>query len=133
MLVNRFVRKIFLYLRDSTTNEIMERWDFVVECEQHNSAVLKKNDLLAVQNEIKDVLQQICSMANYLPVLTREWQYTITVKLEEPLMANVDALKIPRSWLKNKNTREIQNMQKICSNTISNNIFKTKTIVNYKK
>lgn len=103
MLINRFVRKISLYLRNSTTNEIMERWDFIAECEEHDDNGLTKNNLFIIQKEIRDILHHIDSMASFLPVLTREWNYTITVKLEELLMSNVDTLKIPRFWFQNKN------------------------------
>jgi len=109
MLVNRFVRKIFLYLKSSSTNEVIERWDFVVECKEHYHSGLSECDLYTTQKEIRDVLRQICTMANFLPVLTREWKYTITVKLEEPLMSNVETLKIPKSWFKNKNSKKTQN------------------------
>lgn len=90
LLINRFVRKIFLYLKNTTTDEILEHWVFVVECEEHNSGELNKyNDLSIVQKEIRDLLQQICSMVIYLPVSTSEWKYSITVKLEEQMMSNL--------------------------------------------
>lgn len=86
LVINRFVHTIILYLKNSTTNEVLEHWDFVVECAEHNSGELNKyNDLSIVQKEIRDLLQQICSMKSYLPVSTWEWKYSITVKLEEPL------------------------------------------------
>lgn len=104
MLINRFVRKIFLYLKNSTTNEILERWDFVVECKEHCHSGLPENNLYTTRKEIRDVLQQICTWANFLPVLTPQWKYSITVKLEEPLMSNIETLKIPKYWFKSKNS-----------------------------
>lgn len=106
MLVNGFIRKIILYLRDVETNEILERWDFVVECEEHKHSRTLKNDL-TIQKDIRDVLHQISSTVNRLPILTRDWKYTITVKLEEQLMSNIEALKIPKIWFKNKNYWDI--------------------------
>lgn len=115
MLINRFVRKVILYLRISTTNEIVECWEFVVECNEHkicNSCISKKFDLLTIQKEIREIMQQICSIVNHLPVLTREWKYTITIKLEESLMSNIATLDIPRIWFKNKESRKFQNMNR---------------------
>lgn len=93
----------------------MERWEFIVECDEHNSCnscILKRFDLSTVQKDIVEIMQQICSFASYLPVLTREWKYTITIKLEEPLMSNIATLDIPRIWFKNKESREFQNMRR---------------------
>lgn len=90
LLINRFVRKIFLYLKNSTTNEVLEHWDFEVECDEHNNGELSKyNDLSIVQKEIRNLLQQICSKKSYLSLSTQEWNYSITVKLEDPLMSNL--------------------------------------------
>lgn len=88
------------------TNEILERWDFVVECEEHNRSRTLKNDL-TIQKDIKGIIHQICSTADRLPILTQDWNYTITVKLEEQLMSNIEALKIPKIWFKNKNSWSI--------------------------
>lgn len=109
MLVNGFVRKIFLYVRNSTTNEILERWDFVVECEELVCDRLIKNDLFTVQKNIRIILQQICSTANRLPLLVQNWKYTITFKLEESLMSNIETLEIPKTWFKNKNAGDVKN------------------------
>jgi hypothetical protein len=77
-------------LKNSTTNEVLEQWNFVVECKEHNNGELNKyNDLSIVQKEIRYLLQQICSMKSYLPLSTQEWNYSITVKLEDPIMSNL--------------------------------------------
>lgn len=107
MLVNGFVRKLFLYVRNSTTDEILERWDFIVECEELVCDRLMKNDLFTVQKNIRVILQQICSTANRMPLLTQNWKYTITFKLEESLMSNIENLKIPKIWFKNKNNNDV--------------------------
>lgn len=107
MLINGFVRKIFLYVRNSTTNEIFERWDFVVECEELICGRSMKNNFFTVQKSIRVILQQICSTANCLPLLPQNWKYTITVKLEESLMSNIENLEIPKIWFKNKSSRYV--------------------------
>jgi len=107
----------------------MERWDFVLECKEHHQSGLSESNLCTTRKEITNILRQICILANLLPVLTQEWKYTITVKLEEPLMSNVETLKIPKSWFKN-NSKKIQNMQTLYWGTNSENPFIT--AVNYK-
>lgn len=131
MLLNRFIRKIFLNLRNSVTNEIIERWYFEVECVDHNSCGLNTNNLSTVRKEIRDVLRQICSTVSFLPVLTEEWVYNITVKLEEPLCSNFDKLNVPQTVFKKKNCWKKKDLQSLSLGTVSKNVFKTKTIVNY--
>lgn len=119
--MNRFIRKIILYLRNSTTNEIMECWEFVVEYDvsYYHIDESKRYCLYNIQQEIKYLLQNICSTANCLPVLTRDWKYNITVKLEDRLMSNINTLRIPKAWLTNKNCEEIKNKQELYLNIAS--------------
>lgn len=131
--MNHFIRKIFLYLRNSTNNEIMECWEFIVEHEvAFNVDKSKRHCLYNVQREIKDVLQVICSTANCLPVLNRNWKYSITVKLEDRLMSNINTVMIPNVWLKNKNYEEIKIKQELYS-SIASQASKKKKYQNHTK
>lgn len=124
MLVNRSVLKVFLYLRNSATNEVVERWDFEAECEgcddhdDHDGngrgggttwyAVDDgdRRPAPGARDGIRDVFRQICATASCLPALTRELKYTVTVKLEEPPNTSNtrDAVQtIPRTWFRGKN------------------------------
>jgi mitotic spindle assembly checkpoint protein MAD2 len=78
------MRKISLIISNTSTKEVLERWDFNIdyECDENGSAVgngktVGKKDLKLIQKEIRDVLRQISASISFLPLLDCLCKYTV--------------------------------------------------------
>lgn len=64
-----------LVIANINTKEVLERWDFKLEYEKAEEDASKtgepmgKKDLKVIQQEIRNVLRQICSTVSFLPLL----------------------------------------------------------------
>ena len=87
--MERKVKKISLIIKNISTKETMECWDFIVDYEKGTSTLKKglsnpltsienqcekypetgNKDLKEIQMEIRDVMLQICSTVTFLPLL----------------------------------------------------------------
>ena len=98
-LLDEKVQKVSMVITNITTKEALERWDFNVKYEagSESSADLQElkdtkvtkngkvngpikagsKELKVIQNEIRDVLRQICSTVSFLPLLDCLCKYTL--------------------------------------------------------
>lgn len=69
------IQKIAMVISNVVTKETLERWDFRLQYDQSctiengTDDVAGKKDIKVIQNEIRDVLRQICSTVSFLPLL----------------------------------------------------------------
>lgn len=80
-LLNEQVNKMSLVIANINTKEVLERWDFKLEYEKPAEEASKtgepmgKKDLKVIQQEIRNVLRQICSTVSFLPLLDCPCKY----------------------------------------------------------
>lgn len=69
------IQKLSLVITNITNKEVLERWDFKLQYEKSKGEkssgeeVLGNKDIKIIQNEIQNVLRQICSTVSFLPLL----------------------------------------------------------------
>ncbi len=76
------MKKLVVVLTNVDTSEVLERWQFDVECEEETTAEEKENsgsdnaksktaekDVAKIKQEIRDVIRQITASVTFLPLL----------------------------------------------------------------
>ncbi|KAL0266488.1 UNVERIFIED_CONTAM: hypothetical protein PYX00_009009 [Menopon gallinae] len=146
-LVQRKVKKISLIIKNISTNETLESWDFAVEYEQGTSTLTKgldkplqsienvkpkleqlpdtgNKDLKEIQREIRDVMLQICSTVSFLPLLDCLCSFDI-------LVYTFKDCEIPDEWNESEPCY-IANCQQVKFKLFSTSLHRMDTAVKFK-
>uniref|UniRef100_A0A3P9BPU7 MAD2 mitotic arrest deficient-like 1 (yeast) n=1 Tax=Maylandia zebra TaxID=106582 RepID=A0A3P9BPU7_9CICH len=88
------VQKLVLVITCLETNEVLERWQFDIECDKSakESSAPREKSIKTIQHEIRSVIRQITATVTFLPLLetpcafdllviqTRTWWFQINGK-----------------------------------------------------
>ncbi|KAA0202586.1 hypothetical protein HAZT_HAZT006518 [Hyalella azteca] len=93
------IKRLVLVINSVATKEVLERWDFQIDCEataQHNDNDVKKEavgekDLKLIQREMRDVIRQITACVTFLPLLDQQCAFDLLVHTDKDC-------NIPDSW-----------------------------------
>lgn len=125
------MRKISLIISNTSTKEVLERWDFNIdyECDENGSAVgngktVGKKDLKLIQKEIRDVLRQISASISFLPLLDCLCSFDLHVYTNQ-------GCEVPEEWDETQPCF-IANAQELSLRTFSTSLHKVGTRVIYK-
>jgi len=145
-LLDEKVQKISMVITNISTKEALERWDFNVKYEAGSESPTdlqelkdtkvakngKVNDvtkngnkeLKVIQNEIRDVLRQICSTVSFLPLLDCLCAFDLHI------YTNRDC-EVPEKWNETAPC-VITNSQELQLRTFSTSLHHMSTVVSYK-
>lgn len=144
-LIAEKVQKISMIITNISTKEPLERWDFNVKYEAGSDSPndlqdLKeirvpkngKNDgskcgskeLKVIQNEIRDVLRQICSTVSFLPLLDCLCAFDVHIYTTQDC-------EVPDEWNETAPCI-ISNSQELQLRTFSTSLHHMSTVVSYK-
>ncbi|KAJ1528763.1 hypothetical protein ONE63_007150 [Megalurothrips usitatus] len=146
-LLEEKVQKISMVITNITTKEALERWDFNVKYEagsagntsdlqelkdtkvpkngKTNGAPKSGNkELKVIQNEIRDVLRQICSTVSFLPLLDCLCAFDIHIYTSKDC-------EVPDQWNETAPCI-IANSQELQLRTFSTSLHHMSTVVSYK-
>eukprot|EP00049_Salpingoeca_infusionum_P019421 m.361788 g.361788 ORF g.361788 m.361788 type:complete len:262 (+) comp19895_c0_seq1:48-833(+) len=79
-LVAKTVQKVVLVLTSVTTSEVLERWQFDIECDNsvdENTVVDKPEK--ETRDEIQAIIRQICSSVTFLPMLEEQCSFDMLI------------------------------------------------------
>lgn len=130
-IVSRKVKKISLIILNVQTKEVLECWDFNLECEEgdaaltaENNAVTGSKELKKIQQEIRDVMLQISATVSYLPLLDCRCSFDILTHV-------ADDCQLPEKWSEAQPVH-ITNSQNVRLKSFSTSVHKMETVVNFK-
>lgn len=122
--------KVSMVITNAHTKEVLECWDFNVQCEPVNGENVDPNnstsnkDLKRIQQEIGSVMRQISATVSYLPLLDCICSFDV-------LIHTVKDCEVPEKW-NETNAVTIQNSQTVKLRSFSTGLHQVDTVVNYK-
>jgi len=125
-LTDMTVEKLVLVIKKDATNEVLERWQFDVECDK---TVTKDTVREASDKEIKDgirsVIRQITASVTFLPFLDAACSFDILVYTEKDLA-------VPDKWGET-GPHLIHNSEEVRLKSFSTSVHKINAAVAFKK
>ncbi|BES93411.1 unnamed protein product [Nesidiocoris tenuis] len=125
------LEKISLVITNIANKEVMERWDFKLQYEQSKDSKLDENgepigtkELKVIQNEIRDVLRQICSTVSFLPLLDCQCAFDL-------LLYTKQDIEVPEDWGET-GPCYIANSEELQLRSFSTSLHRMNTVVSYK-
>jgi len=125
-MLKKSIHRIVLVIVNVETQETVERWEFLIDCDQQiTDSDSKSIDTKEVQNGIRDVIRQITASVTFLPLLEGKFAFDLllfTDKNEE----------LPSGEWSDSNPHLITNAEQVELRSFSTNIHKVKACVSYK-
>lgn len=122
--------KVSMVITNAHSKEILECWDFKVQCEPTDGENVDPNnptsnkELKRIQQEIGSVMRQISATVSYLPLLDCICSFDI-------LIHTVKECEVPEKW-NETNAVKIENSQTVKLRSFSTGLHQMDTVVNYK-
>ncbi|XP_075233422.1 mitotic arrest deficient 2 [Lycorma delicatula] len=128
-LLKKKIKKISMVISNVVTKEALERWDFKLQyegctVENVNADDVGKKEIKVIQNEIRDVLRQICSTVSFLPLLDCPCAFDL-------LIYAMPDCEVPDQWDETAPCF-IANSQELQLRSFSTSFHKMDTVVSYK-
>ncbi|XP_067672139.1 mitotic spindle assembly checkpoint protein MAD2A-like [Haliotis asinina] len=125
-LLGMTVQKLVLVIKSVYTNEVLERWQFDVECDKTVTADTKKDKSdRAIKEEIRSVIRQITASVTFLPLLESACVFDILVYTDKDM-------DVPEAWGES-GPHFVVNSEEVRLRSFSTSIHKVDAMVAYKK
>ncbi|TTI61493.1 Mitotic spindle assembly checkpoint protein MAD2A [Bagarius yarrelli] len=87
------VQKLVVVITCLETNEVLERWQFDIECDKtaKESSAPRERSMKAIQEEIRSVIRQITATVTFLPLLETACAFDLLIYTDKDL-------KVPEQW-----------------------------------
>uniref|UniRef100_A0A8C6LCN6 Mitotic spindle assembly checkpoint protein MAD2A n=1 Tax=Nothobranchius furzeri TaxID=105023 RepID=A0A8C6LCN6_NOTFU len=87
------VQKLVLVITCLETNEVLERWQFDIECDKSakESSAPREKSIKTIQDEIRSVIRQITATVTFLPLLETPCAFDLLVYTDKDLV-------VPEKW-----------------------------------
>ncbi|XP_067873324.1 mitotic spindle assembly checkpoint protein MAD2A [Heterodontus francisci] len=126
-LCNHFVQRLVVVINSIVTNEVLERWQFDIECDKtmtENSQAREKSEK-AIQDEIRSVIRQITATVTFLPLLDTACSFDLLIYTDKDL-------EVPEKW-EESGPQFINNSEEVRLRSFTTTIHKVNSMVAYKK
>ncbi|XP_060581162.1 mitotic spindle assembly checkpoint protein MAD2A-like [Ruditapes philippinarum] len=126
-LLNMTVNKLVVVIKSLNTNEVLERWQFDVECDKTaltDSKPREKSEK-EVTGEIRAVIRQITASVTFLPLIEEPCSFDLLVYTDKDL-------EVPDSWGES-GPQFVNNSEEVRLRSFTTTIHKVDTMVAYKK
>ncbi|GCB80338.1 mitotic spindle assembly checkpoint protein MAD2A [Scyliorhinus torazame] len=126
-LCNHFVQRLVVVINSIETNEVLERWQFDIECDKtmtENSQPREKSEK-AIQDEIRSVIRQITATVTFLPLLDAACSFDLLIYTDKDL-------EVPEKW-EESGPQFINNSEEVRLRSFTTTIHKVNSMVAYKK
>ncbi|KAL4239919.1 MAD2 mitotic arrest deficient-like 1 [Mactra antiquata] len=126
-LLNMTVNKLVVVIKSLNSNEVMERWQFDVECDKKALTDSKPNEKSEkdVNGEIRAVIRQITASVTFLPLIEEPCSFDLLVYTDKDL-------DVPESWGET-GPQFVANSEEVRLRSFTTNIHKVDTMVAYRK
>jgi len=126
-LYKRTIQKLVLVIKNLDNEEVVERWQFNVQCNKtfnENDKNPKQKDTEEVKKEIQGVLRQITASVSFLPMLDFPCSFDILVYTDKDL-------ELPTLW-NETGPALVADSQEVRLRSFSTMIHKVDSMVTYK-
>ncbi|XP_054609681.1 mitotic spindle assembly checkpoint protein MAD2A [Dunckerocampus dactyliophorus] len=126
-LLDCTVQKLVLVITCLETNEVLERWQFDIECDKSAKEcnAPREKSIKAIQNDIRSVLRQITATVTFLPLLETPCGFNLLVYTDKDL-------EIPEKW-EESSPHIISQSEEVRLRSFTTSIHKVTSMVAYKK
>ncbi|CAL1539141.1 unnamed protein product [Lymnaea stagnalis] len=125
-LTDLSVAKLVLVITDIATNEVVERWQFDIECDKTVTATTKRDvSDKDIKEGIRSVIRQITASVTFLPLLESTCSFNILVYTDKDL-------DVPEQWGET-GPHLIINSEEVKLKSFSTSIHSVKAAVAFKK
>ncbi|KAK2852033.1 hypothetical protein Q5P01_008309 [Channa striata] len=121
------VQKLVLVITCLETNEVLERWQFDIECDKSakESSAPREKSMKSIQEEIRSVIRQITATITFLPLLETPCAFDLLVYTDKDLV-------VPDKW-EESGPQIINQSEELRLRSFSTSIHKVNSMVAYKK
>lgn len=126
-LLNMTVHKLVVVIKSLNTHEVLERWQFDVECDktaQTDSKPREKSEK-EINEEIRAVIRQITASVTFLPLIDEPCSFDLLVYTDKDL-------EVPDSWGES-GPQFVADSEEVRLRSFTTTIHKVDTMVAYKK
>ncbi|XP_033111319.1 mitotic spindle assembly checkpoint protein MAD2A-like [Anneissia japonica] len=125
-LTQKTVQKLVLVVTSLKTNEVLERWQFDVECDKtmNSGSKPKEKSLEEINRGIRDVIRQITATVTFLPLLEAGCVFDLLI------YTDMDQ-ETPETW-EESGPRMIVNCQEVRLRSFTTSVHKVDAMVCYK-
>ncbi|XP_057712259.1 mitotic spindle assembly checkpoint protein MAD2A [Corythoichthys intestinalis] len=126
-LLNCTVQKLVLVVTCLETDEVLERWQFDIECDKSvtECSAPREKPIQAIQGEIRSVLRQITASVTFLPLLETPCGFNLLIYTDKDLA-------IPEKW-EESSPYHIREPEEVRLRSFTTTIHKVCSLVTYKK
>uniref|UniRef100_A0A3P8NUC3 Mitotic spindle assembly checkpoint protein MAD2A n=1 Tax=Astatotilapia calliptera TaxID=8154 RepID=A0A3P8NUC3_ASTCA len=121
------VQKLVLVITCLETNEVLERWQFDIECDKSakESSAPREKSIKTIQHEIRSVIRQITATVTFLPLLETPCAFDLLVYTDKDLV-------VPDKW-EESGPQTIDQPEEVRLHSFTTSIHKVNSMVAYKK
>ncbi|XP_012692856.1 mitotic spindle assembly checkpoint protein MAD2A [Clupea harengus] len=121
------VQKLVLVITCLETNEVLERWQFDIECDKtaKESSAPREKSIKAIQVEIRNVIRQITATVTFLPLLETACAFDLLVYTDKDL-------EVPEKW-EESGPQTINQSEEVRLRSFTTSIHKVNSTVTYKR
>ncbi|XP_015260502.1 mitotic spindle assembly checkpoint protein MAD2A [Cyprinodon tularosa] len=121
------VQKLVLVITCLETNEVLERWQFDIECDKSaaDGSAPREASIKMIQNEIRSVIRQITATITFLPLLETPCAFDLLVYTDKDLV-------VPEKW-EESGPQIIDQSEEVRLRSFTTSIHKVNSMVAYKR
>uniref|UniRef100_A0A8C9SK86 MAD2 mitotic arrest deficient-like 1 (yeast) n=1 Tax=Scleropages formosus TaxID=113540 RepID=A0A8C9SK86_SCLFO len=121
------VQKLVVVISCLETNEVLERWQFDIECDKSakESSAPREKSIKSIQEEIRSVIRQITATVTFLPLLETACAFDLLVYTDKDLV-------VPEKW-EESGPQMIIDSEEVRLRSFTTTIHKVNSMVAYKR
>ncbi|KAL3046759.1 mitotic spindle assembly checkpoint protein MAD2A [Trematomus bernacchii] len=121
------VQKFVLVITCLETNEVLERWQFDIDCDKSakESSAPREKSIKIIQDEIRSVIRQITATVTFLPLLETPCAFDLLVYTDKDLL-------VPDKW-EASGPQIIDQSEEVRLRSFTTSIHKVNSMVAYKR
>ncbi|KAM6895009.1 mitotic spindle assembly checkpoint protein MAD2A [Lycodopsis pacificus] len=121
------VQKFVLVITCLETNEVLERWQFDIECDKSAKDISapREKSIKTIQAEIRSVIRQVTATVTFLPLLETPCAFDLLVYTDKEVM-------VPDKW-EESGPQMINQSEEMRLRSFTTSIHKVNSIVAYKR
>ncbi|KAG9480194.1 hypothetical protein GDO78_011944 [Eleutherodactylus coqui] len=121
------VQKLVVVISSIDDNEILERWQFDIECDKtvKDNSVVRDKSPKVIQEEIRSVIRQITATVTFLPLLETSCAFDLLIYTDKDS-------EVPEKW-EESGPQFVSNSEEVRLRSFTTTIHKVNSMVAYKK
>ncbi|CAB1440224.1 unnamed protein product [Pleuronectes platessa] len=121
------VQKLVLVITCLETNEVLERWQFDIECDKSakESSAPREKSIKTIHDEIRSIIRQVTATVSFLPLLETPCSFDLLVYTDKDLV-------VPDMW-EESGPQIIDQSEEVRLRSFTTSIHKVNSMVAYKR